>query len=363
MKRIIFVLIALIVCFSFTFHAWSVVIDGNDGSEWHNSTSYILVNGESNSSIDYCILKVKFDADNSAIYLCAMMTDENLTVDNVYAGASVSVNGSPFFTVTKNNTPCNNDINNYSFDGAVSVDENNGATVEMRIGFKSGIPKTVECVIQLIDSNGEPSNYYNLNLINESYVEPTAMDIAPTKDNSDPYYNPELLNSTKKSTTKKKSSKTTKREEETTRRKKKATTVATTERWVVPDSPMIYTGRTKPPKTAKQEVVTVQSGGVTVYYYEKEVVISQVPVIISVTDASTDTSIVTETHSQLSSTVQSVASTSTELTTVTDTHKIEPETSATFSQGAKFKKISFAAGAVAFVIISCLGVRLVKKEK
>lgn len=353
MKRISAFILVFVIMLSFIINAFSVDIDGiSNGNEWHDATAYVLVDGESNCNINFGAVMVKFDNENSCVYMCFSFIDPELETDNPDCGVKISVNGSRFFVVDASSSPLNEEIDRYSFDGAVSSNEVSGGVCEVRVGFKEGLPRQIDCDVQLIDSKGEPSNHYNLSLINEGYTETTALEIMPTHDNSDPYYNPDLLTekSTTEKTTKKKTTKPT-TEKETTRKKKTTTTLPPTTKFVVPDSPMCYTGRTKTTKSAQTVIVEKEEVKlVTVYYYEKEVIISHVPVTVLVTEEikQESTDIITENSSA-------------EVTIVEDTTETNP-TVKSISDGSKYKKYLIAAGGIGFGLIAFIGVMYFRKS-
>lgn len=341
MKRISVLIIIGVVLFAFAVNAFSVDIDGvSDGPEWHDATYYVLSDGDSNCNITFSAVKVKFDNENSALFLCFIFIDPLLEKDNDKCGVRISVNNSSYFIADASSIPINDDLDKYSFDGAVTVDGNNGAVCELRIGFKEGLTRIVDFDVQLIDSEGEASNHYLLSLVNEGYVKPTAVTISPSADNSDPYYNPEILKTTVK-TTKEKT------EKETTKRKTTTAKIETTE-FVINEPPMIYTGRTKAPKTS--EFVTAEKETiryVTVYYFEREVIVSYIPV--NVTDKASTT------------VVEALSEEPVQSTSVTNVDT-EPQPSDSISLGTKYKKILITAGAVAFALIAIFGVAFTKKN-
>lgn len=334
MKRIFAAIVSLLILFSFVVSAFSADIDGFDmGTEWDGATTYKLVDGESNCNVNFGAVKVKFDSENSAVFLCFMFIDPDLKPDNTLVGISLEIENSSPFEITMTGSPAGYDISKYSFDGAMSIDENSGATCEVRIGVKEGLPKTLDCTVRFIDASGAPSNYYDFTLVNEDYVETTALVIAPTQDNSDPAYNPDLLTS---KTTKAKTTKVKTTKEKTTKKtttKKQTTTKKTAIKTTKP-----HTGTTKAAtekKTTKTGVVET-AAGVTVYYYEKEIIISQVP----------------------AQTVVAYEPTTAEYTEVSETQK-----SVSLSQGQKYKKIITAIGGVLFLIIAVFGVIGAKRSK
>ena len=330
MKRIFSVTVSVLLLLAFAVSAFSADIDGFDkGAEWDGATAYKLIDGESNCNVNFAAVKVKIDAENSAIFMCFMFIDPNLDAENALAGVSLAVENSTPFVITASSTPAVYDIEKYSFDGAISVDENNGATCEMRIGFKEGLPKTIGCTVRFIDASGEPSNYYDFVVVNEFYVETTAMVLEPTRDNSDPAYNPDF-HTTKAKTTKKTTRKTT------------------TQKFEIKTSPPYsYTGRTKRETTKRtKQTETVKTDAVTtVHYVEKEVVIKTV--------------IQTDAVTQPVTTQQSTAvdAETIEIVSESQTQKV-----VSLSQGQKYQKIITAVGGVLFLAIACFGVFSAKRR-
>ena len=341
MKRFSAAVLALAMLFVFASEAVSMKIDGIDnGVDWDGATVYNLLSGSSNCGVTQGFVKVKFDNKNSAVYLCFMFIDPALEKDNLNAGISVQIEGSVPFVLTMSNSPSDYDIDSYSCSGAMTINEHNGATCEMRIGFKSGVPQRVSGSVRFIDSQGAPSNHYPFTLVNEEYSEPTNLIISPTADNKDPAYNPNLL--TERSTT-------SKREKTTKQRTTKATT---TEFYIQTSPPVTYTGKTKaqttkstttktePQSTAKNAGTSKKKhtspAGVTVYYYEKEVIIS----------------VVTAEHQS----TQAVS----EVLTVLETEKAA---GISLSNGTKYKKAAIAIGFILFLTIAAAGTLGAKKSR
>ncbi len=354
MKKILFFFLVCFVSLTFVINAFSMNIDGIDsGTEWHDSFVNVFFEGESNSNINLGLVKVKFDNENSAVYLCFRFIDPLLEQGNELCGLRLSLNGSSCFELDPLNSPVNADIDKYNFDGAIYIDENNGATCEIRIGFKEKLPQMISCDVQLIDSFGEPSNHYYIDLVNEGYSETSQIVIAPTSDNDDPNYNSGLLT---EKTTKQKTTvlKTTKEntEKSTTRKKYSTSKPAPTTVFVISEPPMIYTGRTKPPKTTTEEYITKINNGVTVYYYEKEVLISMVPVTVFLNDKRETSSV----------TVSDITDETTATNYNYPINSNEPKASVSLSDGAKYKKVSIIIGALAFAIIAVCGAAYFKKK-
>ncbi len=331
MKRIFSVAVCALLLSAFAVSVFSADIDGFDkGAEWDGATTYMLIDGESNCNVNFAAVKVMFDEEDSAVFMCFMFLDPNLDVDNAFVGVSLSVENSSPFAIAANNSPAGYDIDKYSFDGAISVDENHGATCEMRIGFKEGLPKTIGCTVRFFDAYGEPSNYCDFVLVNEFFVETTAMIIEPTADNSDPVYNPDMLTTKAKTT------------------RKKAERKTTTQKTVIKTSPPYsYTGRTKKETTkrAKQTEAVKSTEEKTAYYAEKEVVIKTV----FQTDAVTQ-SVTTQPTTVVDAEI-------TEFVSESQTQKV-----VSLSQGQKYQKIITVVGGVLFLAIACFGVFSAKRK-
>lgn len=290
LKKALVCVLTLLITFCVCFRAFSADIDGIDsGYEWDGATPYVFIDGESNCGVDFGIMKLIMDNENRAVYFCFMFSDPNLETDNLQAGISLSIENSDPIIFTIDSTPENYDVDKYSFEGAIIVDENNGATCEVRLGIKEGLPQTINGSVRFIDAEGIPSNEYDFSIVNEGYIEWSATEIMPTADNNDPAFNSDLY--TEKTT--KSSGKTTKpRDSDTkdlTEKSNRSTTTAwkyTTDKFEISTSPPYsYVKTTKPPKTTvitetEHDLKTTKkektNNLVTVYYYEKEVIISKV---------------------------------------------------------------------------------------
>ncbi len=321
MKRVVGFAISAVLIFVSCFTAFGVNIDGNNqGTEWDSATAYKLFSGESNSSVNFGAVKVKFAPEEYAIYLCFTFLDPNLEQGNTLAGVSLSVENSPSYVLNMANSPLNEDIDKYEVSGAMYIDGNNGGTCEIRVGMKYGVPKKTLCSVRFIDYQGVPSNIYDFTLVNESYTETTERHFSPTEDNSDPAYNPDLLTTEEPKTTKPKKTTTEKSTKEST---VKATT---TKKKTTKESE----------KTTKSEKKT-EVHSPSVYIYEKEVIISQVIVTVPVISTETITA-QTETHSEISTARINITS------------------------GNKYKSIAGVICATAFVAIAAWGVVGAKKK-
>ncbi len=162
MKRIIIFFFLFILLAVPMDNAYSVETDGYDsGNEWFGADSRVVLNGESNCKVNFGIMKWLIDSETNTVYFCIMFKEPELLSDNKNIGISLQVENSDPFYITVNSTPNEIDADKYYFDGAISVDENNGATCEIRLGMKYGIPQNINGNVRFYDSEGTPSNIYD----------------------------------------------------------------------------------------------------------------------------------------------------------------------------------------------------------
>ncbi len=347
MKRIISSIIFLILTINLVYSAFSFTIDGIDsGVEWDGASVYKLVEGESNSGVSFGLVKVKFDYEGNAVCLCFQFIDMNLTADNQSAGVFLTVDNSASFEIVSSDVTHSENIASYSFDGAIYLDDNNGATCEIRVGIKSGLPETIDFDARFIDSNGFYSDIYHFIIVNENYeiTHPTV--IYPTADNDDPAYNPDLTTfptekSTRKKTTKTSAAKKTTINRTTTRSYDSYIKTLPSEEYTVSKT----TDKTiKSDKTSRAEKSFSTEKIVEKIYYEKEVYISEVYITNPVLS---------------SSDVSHIDYSESDSTSVSDTSS----STISLSKGTKYKKIISYIALSAFIAIACFGTYSAKKSK
>lgn len=280
MKRLLCAVAALLMLLAFAVSAFSVTVDGIDGgAEWDGAPVKRLFSGESNCKVNFAAVKAKVASSESAVYLCFMFKDPDAALFNPAAGVILNV-GNDTFTVTMESAPCSDDTADHSFDAAITADQNHGMTCEIRLGVKHGVPKSLDMSVRFIDTAGELSNHYAFTVENTEYSETQPVIVAP------PTERPAKTTKAKKTTTqrditeKQTTRKATTKRPKTTIRPVKTTAERTTK---------AQTQRTtKEPKTKAQRTKAVRvEGNATVYYYEKEVIISQVIVTVPAAEAET----------------------------------------------------------------------------
>ena len=342
--KIFFVFLIIFVCVSEFPSAYSAEIDGiHSGDEWDSAVVTKLFDGESNCGVGFALVQTMIDIENRAVYFCFMHRDVSVEPDNINTGVVFSVGNSEWFEVTPEMSPTYSDSSEYSFEGAVSVDEDHGVTTEIRTGFKSGIPEEIKCSVRFIDSSGAMSNVYNFTVINDKYTETDELIITQNKPVK---------------TEKEAAVKTTKEPKETTEKDseddvKSTSSVKKSEEFVIASTPRRYTyvRTTRPPETKKNETqirTSAKQKAATVYYYEKEIIVSQV----YVTQSETQTTAVTVSETAAEDTTAFILSS-------------EPETKGkstfTLSEGAKKKTVIGVLAAISFTAIAVAGTRNSKR--
>ncbi len=337
----------MLFIFSDLILAFSIDIDGiHTSDEWDGATVDKLLDGESNCGVNFGLVKTVINGKESALYLCFMFKETGMETDDLDAGVSVCVENSESFTVTASASPSFYDSSDYSFDGAVNVDENNGATAEIRVGFKHGLPEIIKCNVRFIDSDSAMSNDYRFDVINEEYSETTEKIITRKESGTT---KKEKNSKVRNETTKKKTQKT----EKTDKKRTEKPTESTTEwKGIEPDG-YSYVRRTKARTTKKQTTALTQKSkpmSAKAYYYEKETVISHIFITHSETDSTTI---------KITEALTSMIHTQ---TATPDVPSTEIKSSFSLSEGTKKKAIIGVFAAISFTVIAAAGTRSAKKS-
>ena len=288
MKRLLCAVAALLMLLAFAVSAFSVTVDGIDGgAEWDGAPVKRLLSGESNCKVNFAAVKAKVASSESAVYLCFMFKDPDAALFNPAAGVILNV-GNDTFTVTMESAPCSDDTADHSFDAAITADQNHGMTCEIRLGVKHGVPKSLDMSVRFIDTAGELSNHYAFTVENTEYSETQPVIVAPPTERpaAPPTEKPAKTTKTKKTTTQRNTTKRQTTRMATTKRPK--TTIRPVKSTVERRTKAQTQRTTKEPKTKAQRTKAVRvEGNATVYYYEKEVIISQVIVTVPAAEAET----------------------------------------------------------------------------
>ena len=288
MKRLLCAVAALLMLLAFAVSAFSVTVDGIDGgAEWDGAPVKRLFSGESNCKVNFAAVKAKVASSESAVYLCFMFKDPDAALFNPAAGVILNV-GNDTFTVTMESAPCSDDTADHSFDAAITADQNHGMTCEIRLGVKHGVPKSLDMSVRFIDTAGELSNHYAFTVENTEYSETQPVIVAPPTERpaAPPTEKPAKTTKAKKTTTQRDTTKRQTTRKATTKRPK--TTIRPVKTTAERTTKAKTQRMTKEPKTKAQRTKVVRvEGNATVYYHEKEVIISQVIVTVPAAEAET----------------------------------------------------------------------------
>lgn len=279
-KIIIFFIVVLIPVYS----CFGVKIDGVDGGvEWEGSEFLVLINSKDSNNVSFG--SVSYIVDDNGFDVCFMifLSDESVAA---YESAGVILTlGSDAILIDVNGNVENPAPDSYHISAAVCIAENDGCYFEVLVGYKLGLPSNISCKVCFIDGEGTHSYHYPFE-INNKYFATTTEKV----DRYEPVYavtekqRTTKPKTTKKSTTKRVTStvaptifdvfatsprtqeatraKTTKEVSKTSKRGSKTTKVDDTVKSTFPKS--------SKKTTEKRDEKTV------VYYFEKEIIVSQV---------------------------------------------------------------------------------------
>ena len=237
MKRLYFVIsIFLIFVFSLNAHA-TVKIDGSDdGLEWQNAEYIMLINEVGINNVDFGFAKTLVSSEYEIDFFLFLSDRISGSYEN--AGFILTVNDSLEINVFSSGIQVHGDPDLYHVDAKMSVDPHDGAACEISVAFKRGLPEKISAKACLVDGNGNHSYHYPIMCVNPFYIEETIMTTSDI---------------TKQSVISKPSEKKTER--------------VTKE---ITNSDLTEAKTEKSKTTKKYEDKTV------VYFYEKEIIVSQV---------------------------------------------------------------------------------------
>lgn len=271
MKSLFKLLIAIFIISTLFVRSFAAVkIDAFDGGiEWQNAEYKLLIDKAHSNNVDYAYMKYQIDSNNYDVYFLIHLSDFN-SASYDKAGVILTLLNDVIITVTSDNVTVEGNSPDYSVESEITANENDGVICEMRVGIKKGIPQNISGTVSCIDGNGVKSNYYPFTLNNPNVEESTTAR--------------SVNNVTEKIIT-----------EKTTRyREEKKTTNKTTK---------AVTTKKIEKTTKKKENKTV------VYFYEKEVIVSQV----YLTEIIPSQSVAETTSSEETATIQVSANASDEL--------------------------------------------------
>lgn len=301
MKRILTVAISIILLTVTVVVSAAVKIDGyDDGLEWQTYETDVEITGKHGNNVNYAAMKHRYLNEYEVYIFLFLSDDSSETMDN--AGFILDISDELTLTVTKSGAQIKGDTSKYSVESKMAFIDDIAASCEIVIGFKRGVPDKFSASVSFIDGQGTNSFYYPVNIT--SGAEPVTQ-----PDTTKPIKTTKPEKTTKPRTTKNKV---------TTTKSEKTTSV-----------------KTNPQTTkVKKENKTV------VYFYEKEVIVSQVIVTEPVR-----TVIVTETVAQ------------------SETETEAPTVQSNITAGFVVQRVIVAAGILLLIVGGAIAGMSIKKSK
>lgn len=259
MKRICSWALTIILIMILTVSSYAKpVIDGKDnGIEWQDSKTVVIVDKKSGNNVHTATLKYRIENEYEISFCLFLSDSDSESLEN--AGFIITLSDDFTATVTMNSVETEGNVNNYYIDAKINPFNDNTVICEATIGIKRGLPDKISGSVSFRDGNGSDSYYFPFMIENyTATVSETTAEIKTEK--------PEPTATEKQKTTRKEI-KTTKKDISKDKTTKKHTESATTKT----KAPSKNTGKDK------------------VYFYEKEIIISQV-YVTQPTDAPTEES-------------------------------------------------------------------------
>ena len=248
MKRILCVALSVILLTVTVVVSAAVKIDGyDDGVEWQSYETDVEITGKHGNNVNYAAMKHRY-INEYEVYIFLFLSDSSSeSMEN--AGFILSISDDLTINVTESVTQINGDLNKYSVESKMVFTDENAASCEIVIGFKRGVPDKFDASVSFVDGQGINSYYYPV-----SIASGTEAVTQPHTTKSDKTTKPERTTKPEKTTKPKTTKPRTTKNKVTTTGTHKSTTAKTS----------IQTTK------AKKENKTI------VYFYEKEVIVSQV---------------------------------------------------------------------------------------
>ncbi len=225
----------MIIVFSFV-STFAVNIDGkDDGVEWQHISTKIMINKKHSNNVDYATMKYQVVDEYEVCFLLYLSdrTSENCEksgfILNIFEDLTV--------TVSSNGTQLKGKTDNYFVDSKMVYIEDNAVSCEILVGCKRGLSDEIKGTVSFIDGEGISSYFcpFNVELPTEAAT----------------------------------TNKTTKAE---TTRTERTTRAKTTDSKTTTEKPV----KTTVERTTKKPSETRKPDKTYIYYYEKEVIVSQV---------------------------------------------------------------------------------------
>lgn len=273
-KALAFLIVALIPLFS----CYAVKIDGIDGGvEWEDAEFQPLLKDKDSNNVNFGSVSYIVDDNGFDIYFMIFFSDFDSA--NYESSGVILTLGSDVITVDVNGNVDNPEPDLYHIEAAVCVAENDGCYCELLVGYKLGLPANISCKVSFIDGEGTHSYHYPFEVFNKCAVTTTVKSDSPKP-------RPDNDRVTKAQTTKPQTTKSKTTKEETSYKEITIFDVFATQPSTRQPTKTVTKNRaTKAQKTSASETKPIKTTKpiadkadekTVVYYFEKEVIVSEV---------------------------------------------------------------------------------------
>lgn len=150
----------------FGFNCASIDFDGiMSETDWRNVEPEIIVNlsGESNCDVYFATVSVLSEESSNRLIFGFKVKVPTFDEESVNYGVAVKINSDEFVYITPD-TVSEYDNDKYYFEGVVNATSQTDFTAEVAAGIKYGLFTVNNIEVRVLDSDGEPSNVYTLNV-------------------------------------------------------------------------------------------------------------------------------------------------------------------------------------------------------
>lgn len=161
-----FLTVAILSVFCFGFTASSIDLDGIlSETDWRDAEPEVIVSlsGESNCDAYFATVSLLTEESSNRLFFGFKVKVPEISEGSVNYGVAVRINSDEFVTITPD-TVSQYDNDKYSFEGVVLATSQTDFTAEVAVGVKYGLFTVQNIEVRVIDSDGEPSNVYALNV-------------------------------------------------------------------------------------------------------------------------------------------------------------------------------------------------------
>lgn len=179
MKSGLISVLSIFLIFLITINSYAALrIDGADNDlEWEDAECINPITNSDSNNVSFGLLKCLFDSNGYDAYFMLYLSD-NKSESLDKCGFIFSLNDGVEVTVTADNVQidCNSSLYNISAETGLTGDD--GICCEIKVGFKKGLPDAVNGTVSYIDGTGNNSYYYPFNFF---YRESTVTETVTVK--------------------------------------------------------------------------------------------------------------------------------------------------------------------------------------